>query len=63
MLHTDTVPADAFGRPFYNRTLEIGRRLADCVSGFGEPPIRRSHALAAPPPRRACSSAAPAPAG
>ena len=46
VLHSDTVPADAFGRPFYNRTLEIGRRLP-LVSGFGEPPIALD-ALAAP---------------
>ena len=28
VLHSDTVPADSFGRPFYNRTLEVGPRLA-----------------------------------
>ena len=46
VLHTDTVPADAFGRPFYNRTLEIGRRLPSSAASAS----RRSRldALAAP---------------
>lgn len=35
VLHTDAVPADPFGKPFYNRTLEVGPRLA-MVSGFAE---------------------------
>ncbi|MFO1207796.1 MAG: ATP-binding cassette domain-containing protein [Amaricoccus sp.] len=46
VLHSDSVPADSFGRPFYNRTLEIGRRLP-LVSGFGEAPMPLD-ALAAP---------------
>lgn len=33
VLHSDTLPADSFGKPFYNRTLEVGRRLAP-VGGF-----------------------------
>ena len=35
VLHSDTVPADAFGRPFYNRTLEVGPHLT-MVGGFAE---------------------------
>ena len=35
VLHSDTVPADSFGKPFYNRTLEVGPRL-ELVSGFAE---------------------------
>ena len=27
MLHSDSVPADSFGRPFYNRTLHVGPPL------------------------------------
>ena len=27
VVHTDAVPTDSLGRPFYNRRLEIGRRL------------------------------------
>ena len=29
VLHSANIPADSFGRPFYNRTLEIGPRLTD----------------------------------
>jgi vitamin B12/bleomycin/antimicrobial peptide transport system ATP-binding/permease protein len=35
VLHSDTVPADSFGRPFYNRTLHVRPHLA-MVSGFSE---------------------------
>ena len=35
VLHSDVVPADSFGRPYYNRTLELGPHLA-LVSGFAE---------------------------
>ena len=35
VLHSDVVPADSFGRPYYNRTLELGPHLA-LVGGFGE---------------------------
>ena len=35
VLHSHSVPVDSFGKPFYNRTLEVGPRLA-MVSGFAE---------------------------
>jgi putative ATP-binding cassette transporter len=35
VLHADLVPADSFGRPYYNRTLELGPHLV-LVSGFAE---------------------------
>ncbi len=35
VLHSDVLPADNLGRPFYNRTLEIGRSIG-LVRGFGE---------------------------
>ena len=49
VLHSDAVPADSFGKPFYNRTLEVGPRLA-MVSGFAE--AGRSPVRLADPPRR-----------
>jgi putative ATP-binding cassette transporter len=36
VLHSATIPADALGRPFYNRTLAVGPKLA-VVAGFAEP--------------------------
>ena len=35
VLHSDAVPADPFGKPFYNRTLEVGPHLV-LLSGFAE---------------------------
>jgi ABC-type uncharacterized transport system fused permease/ATPase subunit len=35
VLHSESVPADAFGRPYYNRRLAVGPRLA-MVGGFAE---------------------------
>ncbi len=35
VLHAHSVPVDPLGRPFYNRTLEVGPHLA-AVSGFAE---------------------------
>jgi ABC-type uncharacterized transport system fused permease/ATPase subunit len=35
VLHSDAIPADLFGRPFYNRTLEVGPHLT-LVGGFAE---------------------------
>ena len=36
VLHSDVLPADMSGNPFYNRTLQLGPRLAT-ASGFAEP--------------------------
>jgi vitamin B12/bleomycin/antimicrobial peptide transport system ATP-binding/permease protein len=50
VLHSDSVPADSFGRPFYNRTLEIGPRLG-VVGGFAEAPATAlPDSLVFPPP-------------
>ena len=35
VLHSDALPTDSFGKPFYNRLLEVGPRL-ELVSGFAE---------------------------
>ena len=59
VLHSDTVPADSFGRPFYNRTLEVRPHLT-LVSGSPKPadppprPELRAVAVDAPP--AACDS-------
>ena len=44
VLHSDAVPADSFGKPYYNRVLEVGPHL-ELVSGFAE-----AASMAAPDP-------------
>ncbi len=49
VLHSSTLPSDPFGRPYYNRSLEVGRRLA-VVGAFaeGDPIVGPDPAFAQP---------------
>jgi ABC-type uncharacterized transport system fused permease/ATPase subunit len=48
VLHSDTLPADAFGKPFYNRTLEVGPHLSTVGGRAARPEPAEPDFAAAP---------------